>query len=166
MTDPDILRGDIARDTYAAIAARRTQFDQLVWQVPVIILAAQAFLFSIALSPDTARSSRIITSLLSLGMTFLSLHLMVKHRQAEIADSEWLAAYEEKLPPPVGAPAWPMHGRSWAAYRESIDPHIGRLGVLSRLPGSRTWIWGLSGFGIAAIIVLILAIVMPGWLGS
>jgi hypothetical protein len=29
-----------------------------------------------------------------LVMTFLSLHLMVKHRQAEVADSQWLEAYE------------------------------------------------------------------------
>jgi hypothetical protein len=43
------------------------------------ILTAQAFLFSIALSPDGTRTIRIIASLLSLVMSFLSLHLTVKH---------------------------------------------------------------------------------------
>jgi hypothetical protein len=81
VTDADIARDNISREAYAAVAARRTQFDQLVWQVPVLSLTAQAFLFSIALSPDGTRTARIIASLLSLVMTFLSLHLMVKHRQ-------------------------------------------------------------------------------------
>jgi hypothetical protein len=166
MTDADIARDNISRDAYAAVAARRTQFDQLVWQVPVLSLTAQAFLFSIALSPDGTRTTRIIASLLSLVMTFLSLHLMVKHRQAEVADSQWLEAYEKEFPAPVGAPKWPMHGRSWADYRNSIDPNIGRLGGLSKLTGFRIWSWGLSAFGMAAIVVLLLAIFVPGWLGS
>jgi hypothetical protein len=79
MTDAEIARDNVSRDAYAAVAARRTQFDQLVWQVPVLSLTAQAFLFSIALSPDGTRTIRIIASLLSLVMSFLSLHLMVKH---------------------------------------------------------------------------------------
>jgi hypothetical protein len=80
MTDADIARENVSRDAYA-VAARRTQFDQLVWQVPVLSLTAQAFLYSIALSPDGTRTTRVIASLLPLVMTFLSLHLMVKHRQ-------------------------------------------------------------------------------------
>ena len=49
---------DLSRETYAIVAARRTQFDQLVWQVPVLSLTAQAFLFSIALSHDATRTAR------------------------------------------------------------------------------------------------------------
>ena len=166
MTDADTARDNISADAHAAAAARRNQFDQLVWQIPVLSLTAQAFLFSIALSRDGTRTTRIIASLLSLVMTFLSLHLMVKHRQAEVADSQWLEAYEKEFPAPVGAPKWPMHSRSWADYRNSIDPKIGRLGGLSELAGFRIWSWGLSAFGMAAIVVLLLAIFMPGWLGS
>jgi hypothetical protein len=59
-----------------------------------------------------------------------------------------------------------MHGRSWADYRNSVDPNIGRLGGLSKLTGFRIWSWGLSAFGMAAIVVLLLAIFVPGWLGS
>jgi hypothetical protein len=146
--------------------AAATGRAELLWQVPALSLTAQAFLFSIALSPDGTRTTRIIASLLSLVMTFLSLHLMVKHRQAEVADSQWLEAYENKFPAPVGASKWPMHGRSWADYCNSIDPNIGRLGGLSKLTGFRIWSWGLSAFGMAAIVVLLLTIFMPGWLGS
>jgi hypothetical protein len=32
--------------------------------------------------------------------------------------------------------------------------------------GFRIWTWGLSAFGMAAVVVLLLAIFMPGWLGS
>jgi hypothetical protein len=82
MTDTKIARDDISREAYDAVAARRAHFDQLLWQVPVISLAGQAFLFSISLSPETARTSKIIASFLAVVMTVLSLHLMVKHRQA------------------------------------------------------------------------------------
>jgi hypothetical protein len=32
-------------------------------------------------------------------MTVLSLHLMAKHRQAEVADSRWLEEYESQFKP-------------------------------------------------------------------
>ena len=64
MTDADIAGDNVSRDASAAVAARRTQSDQLVWQVPVLSLTAQAFFFSIALSPDGTRTTRIIASLL------------------------------------------------------------------------------------------------------
>jgi hypothetical protein len=166
ITDTKIARDDISREAYAAVAARRAHFDQLLWQVPVISLAGQAFLFSIALSPETARTSKIIASFLAVVMMFLSLHLMVKHRQAEVTDSQWLEAYEKDSSPPAGVPAWPMHGSTWGRYRKGVDPNIGRLGALAKLPGFRTWTWGLSLFGIAAIVVFLIAIVMPSWLGS
>lgn len=55
-----------------------------------------------------------------------------------------------------------LNGQTWARYRRSVDPNIGGLGALSKLPGFRTWTWGLSLFGVAAIVVFIMAIVMPG----
>ena len=60
---------DLSRDSYAAVSARRTQFDQLVSQVPVLSLTAQphcaAFLFSIASSPDATTTARVMACLLS-----------------------------------------------------------------------------------------------------
>lgn len=59
-------------EVYAAVAARRTQFDNLLWQVPVLTITAQAFLFTIALGADTQPVARIISCVLSLLITFLS----------------------------------------------------------------------------------------------
>jgi hypothetical protein len=157
---------DPYRETYAIVAARRMQFDQLVWQVPVLSLTAQAFLFSIALSPDTTRTARVIACLLSFLTTALSMHLMVKHRQAEIGDSEWLEAYERQLKPPLPGMSWPMHGGAWASYRRRTDPKIGWPGFARRIPGFHVWIWGLALFGVAAIFVLLLALFWPELLGS
>jgi disulfide bond formation protein DsbB len=157
---------DLSRDTYAVVAARRTQFDQLVWQVPVLSLTAQAFLFSIALSGDATRTARAIASVLSLLMTILSLHLMAKHRQAEVADSHWLESYESQFKPPAGGLPWPMHGPTWSRYRNSVDPKIGLLGVLSRFGGFQVWSWGLAIFGVAAVVVLLLTIIRPHILSS
>ena len=69
-------------------------------------------------------------------MTFLSLHLMVKHRQAEVADA-MARGVREGVSSTSRAPKWPMHGRSWADYHGTIDPNIGRLGGLSKLTGFR-----------------------------
>lgn len=66
-------------EVYAAVAARRTQFDNMLWQVPVLTVTAQAFLFSIALGADARSTARIIACVLSLLITFLTLHLFTRH---------------------------------------------------------------------------------------
>src|SRR6266705_6760573 len=71
-------------EVYAAVAARRTQFDNLVWQVPVLSITAQAFLFTIALGADNRPVSRVIACLLSMIVTFLTVQIFTRHRQAEI----------------------------------------------------------------------------------
>ncbi|MER6612681.1 hypothetical protein [Streptomyces xantholiticus] len=39
---------------YQAVAARRMQWDALLWQVPALSLTAQAFLFTITLGLEVA----------------------------------------------------------------------------------------------------------------
>jgi hypothetical protein len=157
---------DLDRDTYTIVAARRTQFDQLVWQVPILSLTAQAFLFSIALSADATRRARVIACLLSLLMTVLCLHLMVKHRQAEVADSQWLEKYEAHFKPTDPSLPWPMHGAAWSGYRQHTDPKIGWLRfIASSRNGFMFWFGGLALFGFAALAVLVLTAVWPELLG-
>lgn len=50
---------------------------------PTMALTAQSFLFSIALDPDVARMSRIISMSLSLVITMLSLHLFTRQCECE-----------------------------------------------------------------------------------
>jgi len=125
---------------YSAIAARRAQFDSLVWQVPVLSLTAQAFLFTIALGSDTSRYARTIACLLSVLTSFLTVHLLTRHRQAEIIDAHWLAALEDLSSLP-GA-----HGAEWRTRRDNQNANAGIFEPLSRLPGFKTWSFGALPF--------------------
>ncbi|NUT47400.1 MAG: hypothetical protein HOV94_08835 [Saccharothrix sp.] len=143
-------------EVYAAVAARRTQFDNLLWQVPVLTITAQAFLFTIALSADTRPVGRIVACVLSLLVTFLTLHLFTRHRQAEITDAHWLADYEDGR---YGAGQ--AHGPVWQKARNDTDPDAGWFSPLVRLVGFKTWAIGLSLFGLAATVILVMTIFWP-----
>lgn len=147
---------------YATVEARRLQWDNLLWQVPVLSFTAQAFLFSIALAPDSRSVARIIVMLLSIVITFLSITLMARHRQAELTDSHWLERYEE---------GWDeedrQHGLSWRHRRNQEKPDAGVLDrVIPLLPGYLTWQIGLTLFGIAALVVIVITLTAPGLLAA
>ncbi|MFD4672487.1 hypothetical protein ACFWNN_22365 [Lentzea sp. NPDC058450] len=143
-------------EVYAAVAARRTQFDNMLWQVPVLTVTAQAFLFSIALGADTRSTARIIACVLSMLITFLTLHLFTRHRQAEITDSHWLRDYEREHYGDSLA-----HGSVWRQRRERTRDAFGVFAVFERMPGFKTWSVGLSLFGAAALVILVLTIFWP-----
>lgn len=79
---------------YEALAARRLQWDSLLWQVPVLGLTAQAFLFTIALDPASSRLARMISSSRSVVATLMCMQLMASDRRAEVADAHWLSDIE------------------------------------------------------------------------
>lgn len=143
---------------YGALAARRTQFDNLLWQVPVLCLTAQAFLFTIALGGDTARFARTIACLLSMVTSFLTVQILTRHRQAEITDAHWLAELE------TTGRGVSVHGTAWQARRNSESAHAGIFEPLRHLPGYMTWAWGLSLFGVAALVTLVVVWIAPSWL--
>jgi hypothetical protein len=60
---PSAVNGD--EIVYQAVVARRLQWDNLVWQVPLLSLTAQAFLFTIALGSGTTMVARCISAGLS-----------------------------------------------------------------------------------------------------
>jgi hypothetical protein len=62
VTDDDHV---LSAEVYTALAARRLQWDGLLWQVPSLSMTAQAFLMTITLAPGEARASRIIAPVLS-----------------------------------------------------------------------------------------------------
>ena len=136
---------------YSAVAARRTQSDALLWQVPALSMTAQAFLFTIALGSDTGRLARIVSALLSLLVGFMSLELMSRHRRAELVDAEWMEAYEKRR--------WgeSMHGRTWKERRDGA-PGGGRLGSIPAFP---TWWLGLAVFMTAALVIFVLTLIDP-----
>jgi len=146
-------------EVYAVVAARRTQFDNLLWQVPVLTITAQAFLFTIALGADTRPTARIVSCALSLLITFLTIHLFTRHRQAEITDAHWLEQYEQGR---YGSGQ--AHGLVWQHARNGTDPAIGWFSAFARLAGVKTWAIGLSLFGLAALVILVITIFWPSLL--
>jgi hypothetical protein len=143
-----------ALNLYAAVAARRTQFDNLMWQVPILSITAQAFLFTVSLGADTSQASRIIAASLSLITTILTLQLFVRHRQSEITDAHWLEDRE------LAVLGESFHGRTWQESRNETDPSARPFSSLAALGGYRTWSIGLLLFGFASLVILVLAV---GW---
>jgi hypothetical protein len=124
----------------------------------LLSLTAQAFLFTIALGPDTQRLPRSIACLLSLLITFLTVHLLTRHRQAEITDARMLESWEE------AAHVTTAHGGAWRARRNVQSSDAWFFTPLEKLPGYRTWAVGLSLFGVAALAILVVTWLAPGWL--
>jgi hypothetical protein len=155
MTNPDPTQPPADLPVYQAVVARRLQWDALLWQVPALSLAAQAFLLTIALSPDSGRATRVITSGLAIVAAFLSLHLLIRHRQAELADAHWLADYEQRHFSTIA------HGPQWRDCRNAIRIS-GPLGRLAMLPAFPVWQAALGLFGGAAVVVFLAAFVGLG----
>lgn len=140
---------------YQVVAARRMQWDALLWQVPALSLTAQAFLFTIALGTDSSRYARASASILAIVMSGLSLHLMARHRQAEVTDADWLADYERSH---FGDP---VHGLVWAQRRNQTPT----MPWLTKFRAFYVWVAGLVLFGIAALINFLFALFAPRMLG-
>jgi hypothetical protein len=142
------IDGEIAM--YEVVAARLMQWDNLVWQVPVITLTGQAFLFTIALSSGNSQLARLLASLLAFVASFLARQLMSRHRQAELTDAHWLEAYEQTR---FGTT---FHGELWRNHRDTISGRdVG--GIFARVPGYYTWMLGLAVFAIAALVAFFVA---------
>jgi hypothetical protein len=82
--------------TYNAAVARAISYDNFIWSTPGVTLAAHAFLFSIALAGVNSQASRIISMILSLLISLIIFQVFARHRQAEVAMSVWLQAFEER----------------------------------------------------------------------
>ncbi|AII07504.1 MULTISPECIES: hypothetical protein [Rhodococcus] len=143
-TDPEAL--------YRVVAARRLQYENLLWQVPALSLTAQAFLFSIALGQGVDTWARIFSAVLALNLSVISIMLMASHRQAEIRDVQWLDRFEQDE---LGAGDWGPHG---AAFRKPYETKLdaGWFGNLIHLRLMfYVWIVGLGIFGVVAISMIV-----------
>lgn len=135
---------------YQVVSARRLQWDNLVWQVPILSLTAQAFLFTTALGPQTAPLPRLTSAVLSLVVTVLSITLMARHRQAEETDARWLEWFEREH----FGDGRVVHGTAFRDRRDQVPLRVpgGRLGWLEAQ--YRAWLCGLGVFGVAALGVI------------
>lgn len=136
---------------YQVVASRRQGTDSMMWQVPVLSLTAQAFLFTIALAPGASRAAHIVAAGLALVASVTSIQLMAKHRFHELADSKWLEEFERKR---EARGFVPIHARA---------PRPERSGLWSsfvRLSSYRVWLFALVTFAFAACLIL----ACPGWI--
>jgi len=141
---------------YSAVASRRNQFDALAWQVPLISFTAQAFLFLIALSPDSSQVARTIAGSLSVLIATLSILLLARHRQGEIADAEWLERVESSMKAELH-----VHGDPWRKRREAVLPGRGLFSGIPLLNAYAVWVCGLWLIGATAGFVVVLTWTAP-----
>ena len=80
---------------YPIVAARRQGYDNLLWQVPALGVAAQSFPVSAAVGKDSspALSAGLLLAASIVGAAIA--WLFRKLRMNEVADSELLKTYEE-----------------------------------------------------------------------
>ncbi len=139
---------------YGVVASRRLQWDNLLWQVPVLGLTAQAFLFTTALGSGEMWS-KVIASVLAITTALLSITLMARHRQAEIMDSHWLEAYEREH----FSEGSVVHGPQYSRERNGHGLGAGKFGeMIPILPGFKTWVIGLLLFAAAGIVAFVRAV--------
>jgi hypothetical protein len=143
---------------YQALTARRLQWDALLWQVPVLSLTAQAFLFTVALSGGNSRTARGIASALGVIAAVMSLQLMISDRRSEITDAHWIRDLEAHL---FGEEKV-VHGGVYKERRDRTDAslHFPWQPFLA-VKSSDLWIWGLTLFGLAALATFVLNLIRP-----
>lgn len=125
---------------YQVVADRRLGTDSMMWQVPVLSLTAQAFLFTIALSGDTPMLARKLAALLAGSAAAASLQLMSKHRQHEFIYSKWLEAFENEY--------------NWeAAHGRPVIEVSGLSGWFVRRRSYNVWWYMLALFFVVAVFI-------------
>lgn len=150
-------------EQYAIVAARRQQWDILLWQMPTMALTGEAFLLTISLAGSTSETGRILASALALVVAVAALHSLSAHRLSELADAAWLREHEQAH----GAPE--IHGITWrdrrlAMIKEQLtSEHItDRLVArMYRFRSIAVWFWTMVLIALTSTIVLVLSIADP-----
>ena len=131
--------------SYEVLAHRATAHNGLLWQTPALALAAQAFLLTIALGPDSSTLARCLSSALAALLSLMSYQLMRKHTHLSYKDRDRLAHLEMTLQMPVWHSKDIAFGQSWVV----------------RLASSRMWRIGLLLFAGVAATIFVTALAAP-----
>ncbi len=143
---------ELLQVVYQTLSTRRLGYDNLMWQVPVLSLAAQAFLYTIALSNGNSNAARIISSVLALIISLMSIQLMSKHRFNEEVDSRILEEIEKSLKVEVSG---------FYPHQKTVDRAKAvnmKANGFIRLSSYRVWMFGLSLFAITAITIIVITV--------
>jgi len=102
---------------YDAANTRRFQNFTFFWQASALGLAAQAFLFTIALGDSTSRAGRIVSCVLSIFVSFASLVLMHTQRGYQQVEGRWMDIVETTVFPLEMGHNKGRIDREWMVYR-------------------------------------------------
>lgn len=136
---------DNIRALHSALVDKRTTLDQLIWQVPMIALAAQAFLLTIAFDTDKCPFYRYCSGVVATIIGLLSWQLFIRHTALEREASIEL----EKLE--VQHFGQTVHARP--------PKKLGRIGWQSR----PLWKWSLFLVSLVGLLPL-LELIRKAWL--
>jgi hypothetical protein len=128
-------------EQYKLVCARRNSFNQLIWQVPTLATAVQAFLLAAAFNPLLPPTTSLILSIFSLVVGLASIQLMAKHRHFEVTDSHLLSQFEKKN---ADRGFVVLHGAA-----EDLEEV--RMSWFVRFSSFRIWTFVLSGFCMLAL---------------
>jgi hypothetical protein len=98
---------------------RRRESDKMMWQVPGLSIAAQAFLYSRAFDPATGPLAQGAVAVVALVIALATVHLLMKHSFFEECYSWALDAFRGRR----GAP--PLNGVR--VFEEAATEHAGSL---------------------------------------
>ena len=91
----DELKARFSAEQYAATNDRRFENFSFFWQASAVGLAAEAFLFTVALAHDTSEAGRFIASALAIFVAFAALGLMPTQHGYQLIKGRWMDAIEE-----------------------------------------------------------------------
>ncbi len=144
---------------YQTVAARRLQWDILVWQVPVLSLTGRRFCSRSRL-PATPAGSPVEQQQRFPCWCRCCLFLSGSSSTSRVSRRPLARGLRGRAH--LGDPDFTVHGQAFRARRDAVQ-----VRRLARLPGYKTWIAGLSLFLIAAaLVVLALTVFKPALLGS
>lgn len=156
---PEELFGSV----YTVIAARRTAFDTLMWQVPTLGLAAQAFLLTIAFGTSSSQIARCISGGLAAVVAAVAIQTMLKHRANEKTDNLILKELEIAAGISIASKANPHDAPAVRAKAIGNDLIENRL---TRGRSARLWVTSLLCFGAAGVTALALSLLDPSLLAG
>jgi colanic acid biosynthesis protein WcaH len=137
---------------YQIVAERRQNYDNLLWQTPIVSLTAQAFLLTIALGAETKPLARLLAAFLSFLAALASLQLMLKHRHMEWLDSQLMERHEIL-----------NSGRGFAVISGQERIQAQQPSWLAARRSHKIWLRLLGAFAVSSMAIMVVAsYLVPG----
>lgn len=86
---------DFLKIQYQVLSSRQINHNNMIWNVPTLLFVVQSLLWTIALNIDIHIIIRLLLSLVSVIMGFMSIQAFQRTRLMEIVDSEQLYSIEK-----------------------------------------------------------------------